>query len=79
MPDAASDATNGRESGFTRERLSRLLSDFAPDLIRESGVSDPVDALFELLKDPARHQESAGLTLAAAFTGLPNSVSGQAS
>ena len=57
VPDAASDATNGRESGFTRERLSRLLSDFAPDLIREGGVSDPVDALFELLKDPARHQK----------------------
>ncbi len=55
--DTASDTTNGRESGFTRERLSRLLSDFAPDLIRESGASDPVDALFELLKDPAKHKK----------------------
>ncbi len=56
--ETASDTTNGRESGFTRERLSRLLGDFAPDLIRESGASDPVDALFELLKDPAKHKKA---------------------
>jgi malonyl-CoA decarboxylase len=47
-----------RESGFTRERLRRLLHDFAGELRRESGRSDPVDALFELLKDPVAHQKA---------------------
>lgn len=42
--------------GFTRARLSSLLADFAADLNREAAASDPVDALFELLKNPVQHQ-----------------------
>ena len=45
------------ENGFTRERLERLLHVFAADLVRESGKSDPVDALFYLLKDAIRYRE----------------------
>jgi malonyl-CoA decarboxylase len=45
------------EHGFTRERLARLLHDFAPELARASGKADPVEALFVLLKDPASHRE----------------------
>ena len=44
--------------GFTHERLSRLLRDFAGDLTRESGLDDPVDALFHLLRNPAEHQKA---------------------
>jgi len=44
--------------GFTRERLTRLLHDFAADLKREAGVPDLVDALFELLKNPLEHQKT---------------------
>jgi malonyl-CoA decarboxylase len=44
--------------GFTRERLSRLLRDFAGDLTRESGLDDPVDGLFHLLKNPAEHEKA---------------------
>jgi malonyl-CoA decarboxylase len=44
--------------GFTRERLSRLLQDFADDLTREAGQPDPVEALFHLLKEPAEHQQT---------------------
>ena len=43
--------------GFTRERMSRLLRDFAGDLTRESGHADPVDGLCHLLKSPAEHQQ----------------------
>jgi malonyl-CoA decarboxylase len=45
------------EPGFTRARLSNLLADFAADLKREAVASDPVDALFELLKSPVEHQK----------------------
>ncbi len=44
--------------GFTRERLSRLLRDFAGDLTRESGLDDPVDGLFHLLRNPAEHEKA---------------------
>jgi malonyl-CoA decarboxylase len=40
------------QNGFTRERLSRLLGDFAGELTARAGNSDPIDALFLLLKDP---------------------------
>jgi malonyl-CoA decarboxylase len=43
--------------GFTRERLERLLRDFASDLIRESGQADALDGLFHLLKNPAEHEK----------------------
>jgi malonyl-CoA decarboxylase len=43
--------------GFTHERLTRLLDDFAPDLMQASGQSNAVDALFHLLKDPIAHQK----------------------
>ncbi len=44
--------------GFTRERLSRLLGDFAVALQREAGIADPVDGLFELLKQAPAHQKT---------------------
>jgi malonyl-CoA decarboxylase len=43
--------------GFTRERLARLLADFAPQLTREAGKADAVDALFALLEEPLAHRE----------------------
>jgi malonyl-CoA decarboxylase len=46
------------ESGFTRARLSRLLNDFAADLMRESSMADPVEAFFELLKEPVKHRKT---------------------
>jgi malonyl-CoA decarboxylase len=44
--------------GFSRERLLRLVCDFAPDLARESGQADAVDGLLHLLKNPAEHQKA---------------------
>ena len=46
------------DHGFTRERLSRLLREFSPELRREAGAPAPVDALFQLLKDPPAHQKT---------------------
>jgi malonyl-CoA decarboxylase len=43
---------------FSAERLARLLGDFSAELKRESGVTDPVEALWELLKDPVGHQKA---------------------
>ena len=51
------------ETGFTRERLSRLLHDFAADLTRVAEKSDSVDALFHLLKDPATYRGVLGAPL----------------
>ena len=51
------------ETGFTRERLSRLLHDFAADLTRVAEKSDSVDALFHLLKDPATYRDVLGAPL----------------
>ena len=45
------------EAGFTRDRLARLLKEFAGSLTAAANISDPVDALFELLKAPAMHQK----------------------
>lgn len=47
---------NQNENGFTKERLGRLLEDYALKLTRASGRSDPVDALFHLLKQPLSHR-----------------------
>ncbi len=46
--------------GFTRERLARLMKEFAADLTAEAGLADPVEAVIQLLKEPAAHQQ--GLT-----------------
>lgn len=46
------------QNGFTRERLSRLLSDYAPRLVQEAGIDDPVAALFHLLEDPLNHRDA---------------------
>jgi malonyl-CoA decarboxylase len=44
---------------FARERLGRLLDDFSADLKSESGCSEPVEALFQLLHDdPTKHIEA---------------------
>jgi len=42
--------------GFTRERMRRLLADFAASLERSAGRKDSVEALLLLLKEPMRHQ-----------------------
>jgi malonyl-CoA decarboxylase len=43
--------------GFTRERLQHLLSDFAAELTHEAGCSEPVDALFHLLRAPTSYSK----------------------
>jgi malonyl-CoA decarboxylase len=55
---AGQDRSKDAQPGFTRDRLQRLLQEFAVELTREAGVPDPVDALFELLKDPVAHQKA---------------------
>jgi malonyl-CoA decarboxylase len=45
------------QDGFTRERLARLIREFAAELTAESGIADPAEALLELLKDPLAHQQ----------------------
>ena len=45
------------ESGFTHERLSRLLAKYARSLTSAVGLSDPVAAFFKLLEDPAAHRD----------------------
>jgi malonyl-CoA decarboxylase len=55
---AVRDGAKDAEPGFTRERLQRLLQEFSVELKREAGMADPVDALFELLKNPAGHQKA---------------------
>lgn len=55
--NGAHDGSKDSEPEFTRTRLSRLLADFVTDLAREADVADPVDALFELVKNPAEHQK----------------------
>lgn len=52
---------DGDQRGFTRERLSRLLQEFAAGLRREAGMpedGDPVDALFQLLSNPLPHRKA---------------------
>lgn len=46
------------EDGFTRDRLSRLLADFAPQLTGAARRRDPVEALFHLLEQPASHRDA---------------------
>jgi malonyl-CoA decarboxylase len=48
---------NENEGGFTRERLSRLLTDFARELTAAAKRRDPVEALFHLLEQPVAHRE----------------------
>jgi malonyl-CoA decarboxylase len=45
------------EQGFTRERLSRLLSDHAQKLIESNGSRDPVQAFLSMLKQPLANRE----------------------
>ena len=45
------------QDGFTRERLLRLLEDFASELTSEAGNSDPIDAFCFLLRDPTHHRK----------------------
>ncbi len=44
--------------GFTRERLARLLGDFAGELTKRAGKSDVVEAFFALLEQPLAHREA---------------------
>ena len=48
---------NHNEEGFTRERMARLLADFAAQLTGTSRRQDAVEALFHLLEDPVAHRE----------------------
>lgn len=58
LPHFAQSLRAHKEDGFTRERLSRLLSEYSPDLRKEAGPVHPVEAFFELLKDPLKHQKA---------------------
>jgi len=49
---------NENPEGFTRERLARLLTDFAAQLTGTSRRRDAVDALFHLLENPVEHREA---------------------
>jgi malonyl-CoA decarboxylase len=49
---------NHNEDGFTRDRLSRLLTEYSSDLTAAAGRPDPVDALFALLDHPLAHREA---------------------
>ncbi len=53
----------GNPEGFTRDRLSRLLADFAAQLTGTSRRRDSVDALFHLLENPVEHPEVLGAPL----------------
>ena len=48
---------NENEGGFTRERLSRLLADFARELTAAAKRRDPGEALFHLLEHPLPHRD----------------------
>ena len=48
---------SGNQAGFTHDRLSRLLADFAPQLTGAARQRDPVEALFHLLEEPAAHRD----------------------
>jgi malonyl-CoA decarboxylase len=48
---------NSNAEGFTRERLSRLLGEYAAKLVEEAKKPDPVDALYHLLEDPLSHRD----------------------
>ena len=52
---ALRDANN--PEGFTRERLARLLAEYATELVQASGERHPADALFRLLQDPLAHRD----------------------
>src|SRR5271168_4783973 len=47
---------SGNPDAFTRDRLRRLLADFAASLAPAAARKDPVDAFLLLLKDPGRHR-----------------------
>jgi malonyl-CoA decarboxylase len=48
---------NENEDAFTRERLSRLLADFARELTTAARRRDPAEAFFHLLEHPLAHRE----------------------
>jgi malonyl-CoA decarboxylase len=48
---------NESEDGFTHDRLSRLLADFARELTGAAKRRDPVEAMFHLLEHPLAHRE----------------------
>lgn len=50
--------TDSAATGFTRERLARLLHEFHADLTRAAQQTDVVKAFFSLLKSPLDHQQA---------------------
>lgn len=48
---------NRNEQGFTAARLSRLLADYAGGLTGAAKTRDPVEAFFELIKQPLAHRQ----------------------
>jgi malonyl-CoA decarboxylase len=46
------------EEGFTPDRLSRLLAEFAPDLTAAARRRDSVEAFFDLLENPVPHRKT---------------------
>jgi malonyl-CoA decarboxylase len=58
LPNLARALQNQSEDGFTRDRLSRLLSDHSQALAAAGGRSDPVEAFFAMLKQPVANREA---------------------
>jgi malonyl-CoA decarboxylase len=48
----------GNSDGFTHDRVSRLIADFAPKLTAAARRRDPVEALFALLERPVDHRDA---------------------
>jgi malonyl-CoA decarboxylase len=48
---------NDNEQGFTRERLSRLLAEYARQFAAHNGRRDPVDVFLRLLEDPLANRK----------------------
>jgi malonyl-CoA decarboxylase len=48
---------NDNEQGFTRERLSRLLTEYAREFAAQNGRRDPVDVFLRLLDDPLANRK----------------------
>jgi len=46
------------EGGFTRERLSRLLAEYAQPLANGGANRDPVEAILAMLKQPLAHKQA---------------------
>src|SRR4029077_3802249 len=58
LPNLARALQNQDENGFTRDRLSRLLSDHSQALAAAGGRCDPVEAFFAMISQPVANREA---------------------